>query len=168
LSIITKRQYQRLGFHQLKRAEYNEVQNVTRWYDHIQYLIRDELGAGKLERLVIDLDPLAPVEKVKDAKDAAEPKEKAKKTNDNNNNSNNNNKKSDNNNNNNKSDNNATDKKKPAETMDKTASAMELFPLLDLRIGLVTAVSKHPTADKLYVEQIDVGEGGKFKEELLF
>ena len=29
---------------------------------------------------------------------------------------------------------------------------------LDLRVGKIIAVEKHPNADSLYVEQIDVGE----------
>jgi len=29
---------------------------------------------------------------------------------------------------------------------------------IDLRVGVITKVSKHPTADKLYCEEIDVGE----------
>ena len=30
---------------------------------------------------------------------------------------------------------------------------------LDIRVGLITSVKKHPDADSLYVEEIDVGEG---------
>lgn len=30
---------------------------------------------------------------------------------------------------------------------------------LDIRVGLITSAQKHPDADSLYVEEIDVGEG---------
>lgn len=30
---------------------------------------------------------------------------------------------------------------------------------LDIRVGLITKVQRHPDADSLYVEEIDVGEG---------
>lgn len=30
---------------------------------------------------------------------------------------------------------------------------------LDIRVGLITSAKKHPDADSLYVEEIDVGEG---------
>jgi tRNA-binding EMAP/Myf-like protein len=30
---------------------------------------------------------------------------------------------------------------------------------LDLRVGKIVKVQKHPTADNLYVEEVDLGEG---------
>ena len=30
---------------------------------------------------------------------------------------------------------------------------------LDMRVGKIVAVEKHPDADSLYVEQVDLGEG---------
>jgi methionine--tRNA ligase beta chain len=42
-----------------------------------------------------------------------------------------------------------------------TASAEELQELsaLEIRVGVITGISRHPDADQLYVEQVDVGEG---------
>ena len=39
-----------------------------------------------------------------------------------------------------------------------TVPAETTVDVLDLRVGLITAVSRHPDADSLYVEQIDLGE----------
>ena len=33
------------------------------------------------------------------------------------------------------------------------------FEAIDLRVGLITSVEKHPTADRLYIEQVDFAEG---------
>lgn len=35
---------------------------------------------------------------------------------------------------------------------------LPLFARLDIRIGRIKAVSRHPTADRLYIEQVDLGE----------
>ncbi|KAF8402114.1 hypothetical protein HHK36_013066 [Tetracentron sinense] len=40
-----------------------------------------------------------------------------------------------------------------------TAEAVVSITRLDIRVGLITKVQKHPDADSLYVEEIDVGEG---------
>jgi methionine--tRNA ligase beta chain len=134
----------RLGFPQLKREDYNEVPNVTRWYDHIQFLVGDEVGEGKLERLVVDLDPIKLEKKPKkedppkkeDDKPAAEEGAKGKKKDD-------------------KSGAAAA----PASSKKSSGGTADLFPLLDLRVGLVISVENHPSAEKLYVEKIDVGDG---------
>ncbi|XP_050372237.1 probable methionine--tRNA ligase [Argentina anserina] len=50
-----------------------------------------------------------------------------------------------------------TGKKKQAP---KSATEAEIsISRLDIRVGLITKVQKHPDADSLYVEEIDVGEG---------
>jgi tRNA-binding EMAP/Myf-like protein len=41
----------------------------------------------------------------------------------------------------------------------KAAEAEATISKLDIRVGLITEVKKHPDADSLYVEEIDVGEG---------
>lgn len=48
----------------------------------------------------------------------------------------------------------ATGKKIPAVAKDLPLDVSRL----DIRVGLITDVKKHPDADSLYVEQIDVGE----------
>nr|DAD23988.1 TPA_asm: hypothetical protein HUJ06_025451 [Nelumbo nucifera] len=55
-------------------------------------------------------------------------------------------------------------KKKPSksttETKPKAAAEAEIsISRLDIRVGIITKVQKHPDADSLYVEEIDVGEG---------
>ena len=40
-----------------------------------------------------------------------------------------------------------------------SAEAEVSITRLDIRVGLITKVQKHPDADSLYVEEIDVGEG---------
>ncbi|KAM7459617.1 hypothetical protein LguiA_036611 [Lonicera macranthoides] len=51
-------------------------------------------------------------------------------------------------------------KKSAAEPKPKPAAEAEIsISRLDIRVGLITKVQKHPDADSLYVEQIDVGEG---------
>lgn len=41
---------------------------------------------------------------------------------------------------------------------DKSSDAPLTVNSIDLRVGVIRSVSKHPTADKLYCEEIDVGE----------
>lgn len=42
----------------------------------------------------------------------------------------------------------------------KSATEPEIsISRLDIRVGLITRAQKHPDADSLYVEEIDVGEG---------
>lgn len=111
--------------------------NVTRWYDHIQYLVQEELGEGKLETLLVDPEAVK-VEKKK--KEDVAPKQEVAKA---------------------SKDEPAQEKKKGggAAAAKSSAGGADFFPLLDLRVGLVTQVENHPTADKLYVEKIDVGDG---------
>ncbi|KAL2463371.1 putative methionine--tRNA ligase [Forsythia ovata] len=59
------------------------------------------------------------------------------------------------------SDGNTTKKdrpKKSAEAKPKAAEAEISISRLDIRVGLITKAQKHPDADSLYVEEIDVGE----------
>ena len=35
----------------------------------------------------------------------------------------------------------------------------DIFKLCDLRVGKIVECKKHPDSEKLYIEQIDVGEG---------
>lgn len=42
--------------------------------------------------------------------------------------------------------------------MSAPADAVISISRLDIRVGLITKVQKHPDADSLYVEEIDVGE----------
>ena len=56
-----------------------------------------------------------------------------------------------------------SEKKKAAKPAagSKTKSSPEAeitIARLDIRVGLITKVQKHPDADSLYVEEIDVGE----------
>ena len=49
---------------------------------------------------------------------------------------------------------------KSAEAKPKDAAEEEIsISRLDIRVGLITKAQKHPDADSLYVEEIDVGEG---------
>ncbi|KAF5185369.1 Methionine--tRNA ligase, cytoplasmic [Thalictrum thalictroides] len=51
-------------------------------------------------------------------------------------------------------------KRRPAEAKSKTNANVEpSVTALDVRVGLITKVQKHPDADSLYVEEIDVGDG---------
>ncbi|KAL8106173.1 putative methionine--tRNA ligase [Apium graveolens] len=51
-------------------------------------------------------------------------------------------------------------KKSASESKPKPAAEQEIsISRLDIRVGLITKVQKHPDADSLYVEEIDVGEG---------
>lgn len=51
-------------------------------------------------------------------------------------------------------------KKSAPESKPKGTAESEIsISRLDIRIGLITKVQKHPDADSLYVEEIDVGEG---------
>ncbi|PIA51040.1 hypothetical protein AQUCO_01100100v1 [Aquilegia coerulea] len=51
-------------------------------------------------------------------------------------------------------------KGKPAKAKTKTNANVEpSVTALDVRVGLITKVQKHPDADSLYVEEIDVGDG---------
>ncbi|KAL7238030.1 hypothetical protein ACSBR2_004181 [Camellia fascicularis] len=50
--------------------------------------------------------------------------------------------------------------KSAAEGKPKTSAEAEVsISRLDIRVGLITKAQKHPDADSLYVEEIDVGEG---------
>ncbi|KAL1807993.1 probable methionine--tRNA ligase [Daucus carota subsp. sativus] len=50
--------------------------------------------------------------------------------------------------------------KKSSENKPKSTAEQEIsISRLDIRVGLITKVQKHPDADSLYVEEIDVGEG---------
>ncbi|XP_059632142.1 probable methionine--tRNA ligase [Cornus florida] len=50
--------------------------------------------------------------------------------------------------------------KSTAEAKSKTIAEAEVsISRLDIRVGLITKVQKHPDADSLYVEEIDIGEG---------
>lgn len=48
--------------------------------------------------------------------------------------------------------------KPAAEAKPKTIEAEISVSRLDIRVGLIKKVQKHPDADSLYVEEIDVGE----------
>lgn len=51
-------------------------------------------------------------------------------------------------------------KKSAVEPKPKPAAEAEIsISRLDIRVGLITKAQKHPDADSLYVEEIDVGEG---------
>lgn len=51
-------------------------------------------------------------------------------------------------------------KKSASENKPKPAAEQEIsISRLDIRVGLITKVQKHPDADSLYVEEIGVGEG---------
>ena len=43
-------------------------------------------------------------------------------------------------------------------TKDSTVNADLTLNSIDLRVGVILSVSKHPTADKLFCEEIDIGE----------
>ena len=49
-------------------------------------------------------------------------------------------------------------KGKAAEKPDNKAEQTVDISRLDLRIGKIMAVQKHPDADTLYIEEVDVGE----------
>jgi len=52
----------------------------------------------------------------------------------------------------------AANKKAPAKKEELTAADVDISKL-DIRIGRIMEVARHPEAEKLYVEQIDLGEG---------
>jgi methionyl-tRNA synthetase len=49
-------------------------------------------------------------------------------------------------------------KKQSGGSKSKTADADVSIAKLDIRVGLIKKAEKHPDADSLYVEEIDVGE----------
>jgi aminoacyl tRNA synthase complex-interacting multifunctional protein 1 len=150
------------GFFKLTREEYNQVPNIARWYAHVQHLVH---GVAGLQHFELNEEPLPKREKVDakkegggkkneaakeggekkegaaapkvggggkkgggEKKEAAAPKEAGKKA------------------------------PAPAAAAAPAGQDEDLFAQLDLRVGLVVDVSVHPKADKIYVEQIDVGE----------
>ncbi|KAF9310375.1 G4 quadruplex nucleic acid binding protein [Linnemannia elongata] len=114
---------------QLKRA------NLTRWFD----LIQEQAGAlGHLAPIVIDLElpEFKPASKEKVVAPAVgQDEKKTKKAN--------------------KKDAKAEEKKAK-----KEAAAAAAAPpwQIDLRVGRILKVEKHPDADSLYVETVDIGE----------
>lgn len=46
----------------------------------------------------------------------------------------------------------------PKVAADVVPTPQEALARLDIRVGKIVSVARHPEADKLYVEQIDVGE----------
>lgn len=46
----------------------------------------------------------------------------------------------------------------PAAAASQPAAEASPVTAMDIRIGRITSVEKHPDADSLYVEQVDVGE----------
>lgn len=49
--------------------------------------------------------------------------------------------------------------KELATKMEHQLSINDPFEAIDLRVGLITSIEKHPTADRLYIEQVDFAEG---------
>ncbi|KAI5345028.1 hypothetical protein L3X38_012905 [Prunus dulcis] len=49
--------------------------------------------------------------------------------------------------------------KKKQQATKSAAEAENSISRLDIRVGLITKAQKHPDADSLYVQEIDVGEG---------
>lgn len=45
-----------------------------------------------------------------------------------------------------------------ASAVEAVPTPLEAFGRLDIRVGRIVEVGRHPEADKLYVEKIDVGE----------
>ncbi|CEL92697.1 unnamed protein product [Vitrella brassicaformis CCMP3155] len=122
--------------------------NVTRWFDHIQHLPGISKAVGHLTSVDIHTDPVpaaagsananaaAGADKSKDAmvngvadQDKAKAKKAAKE-----------------------------DKKKQRADNKAPERPVEDVTRLDVRVGKITKVWQHPEADKLYCEEIDIGE----------
>ena len=114
--------------------------NVVRYYDLIQHICKPQLLQANLELVEFDLDilfiptPIISTPKEGNAKSGkqaknSESKEEKAKT-------------------------NKESKPKPKET-----SAAKIDPSkLDIRIGKILKVERHPEADTLFVETVDIGE----------
>merc|ERR1711916_164815 len=124
------------GYYKLTREEYNAAPNITRWYGHMQHLLRGYSPA--LEQLIIDPTPLPKSEKKeksaeKKRKEAGGQK-KSKKEKE-------------------AGGQKSKKEKKAAAAPAEAAAAADLFGLLDLRVGKVVEVELHPDSDKLFVEK---------------
>ncbi|KAJ2493888.1 G4 quadruplex nucleic acid binding protein [Coemansia sp. RSA 2050] len=111
----------------------------SRWFDLIQHTVpADALAKAGLKPIEIDLNAPAPAKKQAvtagskaEPATGAEPKAA-------------------------KQDKKAKEKKQPAAVKEEA----KIVPsMIDLRVGHILDVQKHPDADSLYVEMIDVGEG---------
>jgi len=133
-------------------GKHGEFAHVLRWWLHVQHIVLKvdsvlQLQSQELKWQPIEIDITAwtkgihdgansqsvskeakEVKKVKEVKQAKEAKEKKAKV--------------------------------PAAAAAPTAppTIMNLAAMFDLRVGLITSVERHPDADSLYVEHINVGE----------
>ncbi|KAJ2629197.1 G4 quadruplex nucleic acid binding protein [Coemansia sp. RSA 1290] len=110
------------------------VCNFSRWYDLIQHsLPADALASADIKPIEIDLNAPAPAKKQAPAtaKDAKKGSDEAK----------------------------AGKKEKKEKKQKPAAKPVTIVPsMIDLRVGHIVDVEKHPDADALYVEKIDAGE----------
>ncbi|KAJ2708848.1 G4 quadruplex nucleic acid binding protein, partial [Coemansia spiralis] len=116
--------------------------HLSRWFDLVQHsLPADALAAAGLGLVAIDLDaPVAPKKKAEAApkkKAEAAPKDDAAAG---------------------QSQGEKEPKKKAKQQPAPKAEAAIVPSMLDLRVGRIVEVEKHPDADSLYVERIDAGE----------
>ena len=116
------------NFHKLKRQEYNQCVNVTRFFDHIQYELDSVMKDKKLETMNIDLEPMEikkedPKKKKEENKKKDEKKKDEKKKDE---------KKKDEK----KKDEKKKDEKKKDEKKNEAAEGAidDLFPMLDIRL----------------------------------
>ncbi|OMJ08263.1 tRNA-aminoacylation cofactor arc1 [Smittium culicis] len=120
----------------IERATYNYF---SRWFDLVQHLVPEStLNSAGLQLIQINLDikpEVSPVpeKKEKEQKPATEGANKKEK----------------------KKEKKQSEKRQP----EKKEPAAPLAPsMIDLRVGHIIKVEKHPDADSLYVEQIELGE----------
>ncbi|CAB5122188.1 unnamed protein product [Rhizophagus irregularis] len=131
----------------LSSNERFELPNLTRWFDFIQNTAASKSGPKSgLNTVKIDLEAPKVEKKVepkkskvdKTTKDQSKGNEVTEGK---------------------KADKKAAKKADKKEKETSTATSSIISPsLLDLRVGHIVKVDKHPDADSLYVEQIDVGE----------
>ncbi|OLY85251.1 tRNA-aminoacylation cofactor arc1 [Smittium mucronatum] len=119
----------------IERATYNYF---SRWYDLIQHIVPDSaLASAGLSLININLDIKPQVSPISENKEDSQPKNDGS------------NKKEK------KKEKKQTERRQPEK---KETPGPPIPSMIDLRVGHIIKVDKHPDADSLYVEQIDVGE----------
>ncbi|OMH79494.1 tRNA-aminoacylation cofactor arc1 [Zancudomyces culisetae] len=114
----------------LSKEERWSKNNFSRWYDLIQNSTDQEILSGLGVEKIKLAQPTQKSASTANPKASGEPKEKKKK-----------------------------EEKPKKEKAAKEAAVTVITPaMIDIRVGIIVSAEKHPDADSLYVEQIDVGE----------
>ncbi|KAJ6806388.1 aminoacyl tRNA synthase complex-interacting multifunctional protein 1 [Iris pallida] len=114
---------------QLSEEDMQKFKNVIRWIDYIQNV--EDFG-GTLAKIVIKKPQFEQLKKVSaDGRAAAESKKSSK----------------------------GKEEKKPSEKESSEKDTEISVTILNIQVGLIRKASKHPSADSLLVEEIDIGDG---------